>query len=143
MDMAVLLVADEPAFAETVSKRLARRNFIVIQAPGGAEAIEVLDRDKRIDVVILDVKMPEMDGMHTLREIKRLFPMMEVIMLTGHGTVESAIQGMRLGAFDYLTKPCNIDKLVAKVQEAVELKRMREGRIIEERVEEINVRRGI
>ena len=73
-----------------------------------------LSRHRNIDVVILDVKMPGMDGIQTLEEIKRRFPITEVIMLTGHATVESAIEGMKLGAFDYLMKPCDMEQLVVQ-----------------------------
>ena len=143
MDMAVLLVDDEPEFAQTISKRLEKRNLLVVPAAGVGEALAILDRDKRIDVVVLDLKTPETGEVSALTEIRARFSMIEVIVLTGRGTVESAIRNMRLGAFDYLTKPCNIDTLVAKVQEAGELKRRREGRVIEERMEAITVRRGI
>jgi DNA-binding NtrC family response regulator len=92
-------------------------------------------------VVILDVKMPGMDGIETLREIKRNHPLVEVIMLTGHATVETAIEGMKLGAFDYLMKPCDIDLLVAKVSEAAARKRKQEEKILEARIKEITLRR--
>ncbi|NIR14827.1 MAG: response regulator, partial [Desulfobacterales bacterium] len=78
----------------------------VLSAYGGQEALETLDTNRNVDVVILDVKMPGMDGIETLQEIKQQHPLAEVIMLTGHATIETAILGMRLGAFDYLMKPC-------------------------------------
>ena len=110
----VLLVDDEVPFVETMTKRLSRRQLMVLPAYSGREALEKLKKNA-VDVVILDVKMPGMDGIETLREIKKAHPLVEVIMLTGHATVETAVEGMRLGAFDYLMKPCEIDELLAKV----------------------------
>jgi len=80
-------------------------------------------------VVILDIKMPGMDGIETLKEIKKRFPMVEVIMLTGHGSAESAVEGMKLGAFDYLLKPADIDSLTEKVNGARKRKEEHEERI--------------
>jgi DNA-binding NtrC family response regulator len=91
-------------------------------------------------VVILDVKMPGMDGVEALQEIRKRYPLVEVIMLTGHATVESAIDGMKWGAFDYLMKPCDIDHLIAKVSEAAAKKRQHENKIIEARMKEITSR---
>jgi DNA-binding NtrC family response regulator len=105
------------------------------------EAMEVLSNDsEKIEVVILDVKMPGMDGIETLVEIKRKYPLIEVVMLTGHATVSSAIDGMKQGAFDYLMKPCDMDVLVAKVNEAAAKKRSHEEKIIEARLREITTR---
>ena len=91
-------------------------------------------------MVILDVKMPGMDGIQTLEEIKHKFPITEVIMLTGHATVESAIDGMRLGAFDYLMKPCDMEQLVSKVEGAAKRRRSHEEKIIQARMKEITSR---
>ena len=93
----VLLVDDEVAFVETMTKRLTKRDLTVSSAYSGQEALDKLDSNRSIEVAILDVKMPGMDGTETLREIKRGFPLVEVIMLTGHATVESAIEGMKRG----------------------------------------------
>jgi DNA-binding NtrC family response regulator len=82
-----------------------------------------------VDVVVLDVKMPGMDGIQTLKAIKSMDPLVEVIMLTGHASVEVAIQGMELGAFDYLMKPMDIDELLYKVQDAYKKKALQEKRI--------------
>jgi len=137
----VLLVDDEVPFVETITKRLAKRELSVKSAFNGQEALEVFAKHQNVEVVILDVKMPGMDGIETLKRIKNLFPLVEVIMLTGHATVESAIEGMKLGAFDYLMKPCDIDVLIAKVQEAAAKKRQHEEKIIEARIKEITKRR--
>jgi DNA-binding NtrC family response regulator len=105
MHAKVLLVDDEAPFIETLAKRLAKRELTIVTAFSGAEALQKLDSESGIDVVVLDVKMPGMDGIETLKAIKNIHPLVEVIMLTGHATVESAIEGMKLGALDYLMKP--------------------------------------
>jgi DNA-binding NtrC family response regulator len=137
----VLLVDDEVPFVKTMTKRLTKRALHIASAFSGQEALDKLEEDRSIEVVILDVKMPGMDGTETLREIKRKFPLVEVIMLTGHATVESGIEGMKLGAFDYLMKPCDIDQLISKVKEAAAKKRQHEDKIIEARMKEITSRR--
>jgi DNA-binding NtrC family response regulator len=132
----VMLVDDEVPFLETMKKRLEKRNLTIITAFSGEEALKTLESHQNTDVVILDVKMPGMDGIETLGRIRRAFPLIEVIMLTGHGTIESAIEGMKLGAFDYLMKPCEIEQLMAKVNEAKQKKRDHEEKIREARVRE-------
>ena len=132
----ILLVDDEAPFVETMTKRLTKRDLNVITAFSGEEALERLNNHRNTDVVILDVKMPGMDGIETLSKIRNKFPLTEVIMLTGHATVESAIEGMKLGAFDYLMKPCELEQLMAKVQEAAKKKRDHEEKIREARVRE-------
>ena len=138
----VLLVDDEVPFVETMSKRLSKRQLMVLPAYTGREALEKLGKNA-VDVVILDVKMPGMDGIQTLRQIKQTFPLVEVIMLTGHATIETAVEGMRLGAFDYLMKPCEIEELLAKVGEAKEKKSKHEQKIMDARMKEITLRRGM
>jgi len=113
----MLLVDDEERFLSTTSKLLSKKGYDVLTAPGGAEALEKL-RTNLVHVVILDVKMPGMDGNATLREIKRQYPMIEVIMLTGHATVDSAIDGLKSGATDYLMKPADIEDIIRKAEEA-------------------------
>jgi DNA-binding NtrC family response regulator len=120
MNTKVLLVDDEAPFVQTMKKRLARRDLSIVTAYGGCEAMEVLQKENPVDVVILDVKMPGMDGMDTLRQIKLEYPEVEVILLTGHATMEAAIEGMKLGAFDYVMKPCSIEDVLVKVREAKE-----------------------
>jgi DNA-binding NtrC family response regulator len=115
--MRMMLVDDEERFLSTTKKLLVRKGYEVMTASGGAEALEILST-QTIHVVILDVKMPGMDGVTTLREIKKRFPLVEVIMLTGHATVESAVDGLKSGATDYLMKPADIDELVSKAEEA-------------------------
>jgi DNA-binding response OmpR family regulator len=122
----VLIVDDELDFVETIIKRLRARNIEVSGVESGYLALEALDSSSP-DVIILDVKMPGMDGIETLREIKKKKPLTEVIMLTGHASVESGIQGMQLGAFDYLMKPIALDELLEKVRQAYERKLIQEG----------------
>jgi DNA-binding NtrC family response regulator len=104
--------------------------------------LEKLEQNPSIDVVVLDVKMPGMDGIETLKAIKARYPLIEVIMLTGHATVESAIDGMKDGALDYLMKPCDMDVLMAKVREAKNKKAAQEAKIAEARAMNIYHRRG-
>ncbi len=137
----VLFVDDEVPFVEAMSKRLTKRELEVVPAHDGGAALEKLAQDDTLEVVILDVKMPGMDGIETLREIRRRFPLVEVIMLTGHATVESAIEGMKIGAFDYLMKPCEIEHLLSKVEEAAAKKRKHEEKIVQARLKEITSRR--
>ena len=137
----VLLVDDEAPFVETMTKRLTKRKLEVKTASNGPEALKVLDKNPTVEVVILDVKMPGMDGVETLKEIKKRHPLVEVIMLTGHATVETAIDGMKLGALDYLMKPCEMDLLMAKVEEAAAKKRSHENKIVAARLKEITSRR--
>lgn len=137
----VLLVDDEKPFVETMIKRLNKRDLEITAAFDGEQALLKLEEDKGIEVVILDIKMPGMDGMETLRHIKSKHPLVEVIMLTGHATVETGIEGMKIGAFDYLMKPCDTTELVAKVTEAAARKRKHEEKIIEARLKSITLRR--
>ena len=116
-EMRIMLVDDEEGFLSTTKNVLERKGINVTTAISGSEALEKLTQEK-IDVVILDVKMPGMDGVSALKAIKSRYSSVEVIMLTGHGTVESALDGLRSGASDYLTKPIDIDELVAKAEEA-------------------------
>jgi len=139
----IMLVDDEVPFVETMTKRLAKRNLTVITAFSGQEALEKLDKNRNLDVIILDVKMPGMDGIETLGEIKKAHPLVEVVMLTGHATVETAIEGMKSGAYDYLMKPCNIDQLIQKVKEATRKKRDHEDKIKDAQVKEALSEHGV
>jgi len=113
----VLLVDDEVDFLESLGQRLALRGLEVVTAPSGEDALAELARHS-VDVVVLDVRMPGMDGIETLRHIKESYPRIEVVMLTGHADLESSLEGMRFGFFDYLTKPVDIDTLIAKIHDA-------------------------
>ena len=138
----IMLVDDEQAFIETMGKRLDKRGLKIITANSGDDALGKLEQHVGVDVIILDVKMPGMDGIETLQEIKKKYPIKEVIMLTGHATVETAIEGMKLGAFDYLMKPCEIDVLISKVKEAAKKKAMHEEKIEKARIDKLVITRG-
>ena len=126
--MRMMLVDDEVRFLSTTKKLLAKKGYDVVTASSGAEALEII-RAQNINVVILDVKMPGMDGNATLKEIKRLFPLTEVIMLTGHATMESAVDGLKSGASDYLVKPADLDEIINKAEEAFEKRQGLEEKI--------------
>ena len=136
----LLLVDDEVSFVEILAKRLTLREFNISTAHSGAEALERLQTDPDIDVVILDLVMPDMDGIETMKRIKQKPPLVEVIMLSGVATVESAIEGMELGAFDYLLKSSEIDTLIEKVMAAVARKKAHEEKIAKARLTHLNGR---
>ncbi len=116
-NLKVLIVDDEERFRKTTALVLERGGFEVVTAMNGEEAVEKV-RKSDFDVIILDVKMPKMDGNEALKEIRKIKPEAAVIMLTGHGTPESALEGLMDGVYDYLTKPCSIDVLAKKIKEA-------------------------
>lgn len=126
----VLVVDDEPDFLETLVKRLKRRKVDASGVSSGVEAMQLLEQE-HFDVVILDIRMPGMDGLETLREMKRKRPLMEVILLTGHASVESGMQGMQLGAFDYVMKPAELEDILEKVRQAFERKKLHEEKVKE------------
>lgn len=120
----VLIVDDEQDFLETIVRRLERRGFEAYGALRGRDGLQILE-DRKIDVVVLDIRMPEMDGLEILEIIKKRWPFVEVILLTGHGSLESSIKGLELGAYDYMLKPADITDLIRKIQEAYERKLLR------------------
>jgi len=133
----VLLVDDEVPFVEAMNRRLNKRNLTVYAAFSGEEALARLDEGHPIDVVILDVKMPGMDGIETLREIKRIQPLVEVLLLTGHASVETSIEGMKQGAFDYLLKPMKFEDLLTKMAQAFEKKATHDKKIRDAKIQEL------
>jgi two-component system OmpR family response regulator len=132
-DFRVLIVDDELDFLETILKRLKRRKIDATGVSSGKEALDLLERQP-FDVVILDVRMPGMDGIETLKEMKKRRPLMEVIMLTGHASVEAGMQGMQLGAFDFVMKPAEIDELLEKIRQAHERKQLHEERMRQSKI---------
>jgi DNA-binding NtrC family response regulator len=132
-----LVVDDEQDFLETLVNRLQKRNIDTTGARSGEEALEIMKK-KLFDVVILDVKMPGgMDGIEALREMKKIQPLAEVLLLTGHASVETSIEGMKLGAFDYLLKPIKIEDLMTKMAEAFEKKNTHDQKIRKARIKEL------
>jgi DNA-binding NtrC family response regulator len=113
----ILFVDDERGFVDVIAKRMSKRNIRVTRAYSGTEALQAL-RKEDFDVTVLDLKMEDMDGIEILKIFKKIAPDLPVIMLTGHGSEEAARDGIRFGAFDYLTKPCDFEELIVKVKEA-------------------------
>ncbi len=124
----VLIVDDEKDFVEMFSLRLKEQGEKVSTAHSGKEALKLLET-VGIDVVILDIRMPGMDGIDTLKQIKKIHPIVEVILLTGHGSTETAVEGMKLGAFDYLMKPADFEDIKIKIDNARKRKDEQEERI--------------
>jgi len=124
----VLFVDDEEEYLNTLLKRMRKRHVDASGAGSGEEALAHLAHYPA-DVVVLDVRMPGMDGIETLRKIKAKAPLTEVIMLTGHASLEVAREGMELGAFDYLMKPVDIDELLYKLEDACKKKTIQEAKI--------------
>jgi DNA-binding NtrC family response regulator len=132
----VLLVDDETVFTQNMSKLLANRGYRVTAVNSGDNAIKALEKEK-FDVVVLDLKMPGMDGITTLKEIKKLDLFTETLILTGHGSIDTALEAIKLGAYDYLTKPCEIDELVAKIEGAWGKKDSGEKKDMEEKIQKL------
>lgn len=133
----ILVVDDEEEFRELTSKRLEKKGLKVKAAESGEKALEILEHSYT-DVVLLDVKMPGMDGIETLRRIRAMKPLVEVVLLTGHASVDSGIEGMKLGAFDYLMKPIDLEPLLEKLTDAYEKKRLHQ-----EKIEQAEIKRNL
>ena len=132
----ILLVDDEVVFANNLSKLLTNRGYVVTEVNSGDAAIRELE-EKDFDVVVLDLKMPGMDGITTLKEIKKLGLFTQTLVLTGHGSIDTALEALKLGAYDYLTKPCEIDDLVAKIEGAWDVKDSEVKKDIEEKIQKV------
>ncbi len=118
----ILVVDDEGDFLETLINRLNKRKIATRGCASGEEALRLM-RENRFDVIVLDIKMPGgMDGIETLREIKKIQPEADVILLTGHASLETSVEGMREGAYDYLLKPIKLEDLLEKLAQAFERK---------------------
>ena len=128
MKTRILIVDDEEKFSEPLAERLALRDYDVTTSQSGEDAVAKI-KQYNYDVVVLDVLMPGMSGIETLGEIKKIKPLTEIIMLTGHATVEAAIEGMKLGATDFLMKPCETEDLTLKIARAHDRKAEQEDRI--------------
>ena len=115
----VLVVDDEADFLESLVRRLCRRGLEAVGVASGEDALERLSGEA-FDVAVLDVKMPGLDGIEVLRRLKKQGSRVEVILLTGHASVESGVDGVELGAFDYLIKPVKLDDLFERIRDAYE-----------------------
>ena len=115
----VLIIDDEQRFLKTTQTLLEKEGYQVLTANEGQAGLDILKKNVT-DIVVLDVRMPGMNGIEVLRHIKADHPLVEVLMLTGHATMETAVEGLKLGAFDYLTKPCDIPILKQKILAAYE-----------------------
>lgn len=124
----ILMVDDEEDLVKTMVNRLNKRNIKTTGVLSGEEALETIKKDV-FDIVVLDVKMPGIDGIETLRELKKIDPGIEVILLTGHASVDAALDGMKLGAYEFLMKPCKLEELIEKIDGAWEIKSERDKRI--------------
>ncbi len=113
----ILLVDDEVIFASNMARLLNNRGYWVKAVDNGESALQELEKQD-FDVVVLDIKMPGLDGIATLNEISKMGLLTQVLILTGHGSVDTAIEALKLGAYDYLTKPCEIDELIEKIEGA-------------------------
>ena len=132
-----LVVDDEEDFLETLVKRLNKRNIETTGVTSGEQALEMM-KQKLFDVVILDIKMPGgMDGIEALREMKKIQPLVQVLLLTGHASVETSIEGMKLGAFDYLLKPIKLEEILVKLAQAFEKKDSHDQKIRSARIKEL------
>ncbi|RZB34271.1 MAG: hypothetical protein SRB1_00039 [Desulfobacteraceae bacterium Eth-SRB1] len=124
-EIQMLLVDDEDDFRTTLANRLKLRKIDVTDAASGDEAIEMV-KQRSFDVAVIDVKMPGTDGIETLKQVKKIQPAIEIVMLTGHASIESGMEAMKLGAYDYVMKPCDIDELLIKAGDAYQHRLLKE-----------------
>lgn len=142
MDFSILVVDDEEDFLETIVNRLKRRKLNVDGVNTGEAAIEKINKGN-YDVVLLDIKIPGgMDGIETLNAIKKINPLIEIILLTGHASLETSIEGIKLGAFDYLLKPANFDEMLTKIANAAGRKMEQEHKIAKAKIQELRQHQG-
>lgn len=143
MIIEILLVDDEVPFAEAMARRLNHRGYKVHVAHTGQDGIKVLENEPGIDVIILDINMPGHGGIESLRRIKKLFPLVEILILTGHRTFDDAIEGMKLGAFDYLMKIFDLEELIKKIRLAKARRDAQLKRIVQAEIHENGAYSGI
>ena len=141
MKIKVLLVDDEKDFIDSLAERLQLRDFDVTTALNGIDALSLIQKNE-FDVIVLDVKMPGKDGIETLKEIKKTTQLSQIIMLTGNATVESAIQGMKLGAYDYIMKPTVTEDLIELINKAYKIVEEQKERISRAEIDNIVKKRG-
>ncbi|MBT8378211.1 MAG: response regulator [Ignavibacteria bacterium] len=141
MKINILLVDDEEDFVDSLAERLRLRDFVVETAFNGVDAIKSI-KQMEFDIIFLDVKMPGMDGIEVLKQIKKLKPLPQVIMLTGNATVESAIEGMKVGAYDYIMKPVVTEDLIELINKAYKIVEEQKEKIRKAEVDNILKKRG-
>ena len=134
--ISLLIVDDEEDFLRAISRSLAIRDFHVVTANRGEKALEVA-KSYPVDIAIVDLKMPGMNGLETLEALKKVHPWMEIIILTGHGTIDSAVEATRSGAYSYMQKPCELDTLMQMLIEAYKKRVMNKQQLAEKRVDEL------
>ncbi|MCW7753984.1 response regulator [Desulfobotulus sp. H1] len=143
METQVMLVDDEAPFVDALAQRLSMRGFTVAKAYSGDTCLQVLsDRHEEVDVVVLDLLMPGISGIEVLKEIRKKNPLIQIILLSGQATVESAIEGMKQGAYDFLLKPADTEVLSAKIEAAAAIKKAHEERIRKAEMDTIITERG-
>jgi two-component system NtrC family response regulator len=136
----LLIVDDEEDFLNTIAERLGMRDFDIATASEGDLAVKVAKKEK-FDVAILDMKMPGMDGLELLQILKKKHKFLEVIILTGHGAIDSAVEATKLGAYSYLEKPCDFEKLLEVLQNAFEARLRKKFEHDKKRMEELEMLR--
>lgn len=132
----LLFVDDEDQFLESMSKRLEARDFKVFAVNRGEKAIKAA-RKNQVDIALLDLKMPGIDGEETLKALKQEHPWMEIVILTGHGSIDSAVDCTQIGAHSYLQKPCDLDQLLEVLKEAYKKRVMNKNKIEEKKMSEM------
>ena len=132
----ILLVDDETVFTENMTRLLTTRGYLVTAVDNGEAALQILG-EKDFDVIVLDLKMPGMDGITALKEIGKLGLFAQILILTGHGSIDTALEAVKLGAYDYLTKPCEIDDLVNKIEGAWGKKNEEQKKDTQEKIQKV------
>ncbi len=132
----ILLVDDETVFTDNMTRLLTTRGYLVTAVDNGEAALQILG-EKDFDVIVLDLKMPGMDGITTLKEIGKQGLFAQTLILTGHGSIDTALEAVKLGAYDYLTKPCEIDDLVNKIEGAWGKKNEEEKKDTQEKIQKV------
>jgi DNA-binding NtrC family response regulator len=130
----LLLVDDEEEFIAAIAERLRKRGFIANCVFSGEEALNQLEKKNSIEVVILDIRLPDVDGIEVLKKIKTKNPLIEVIIISGYAAIDSAVESLKLGAFDYLEKPFELNDVILKSKQAAQKKREREAKILDARM---------
>ena len=133
-DINLLLVDDEEEFVVAIAERLRKRSFIANCVFSGEEALNQLEKKNSIEVVILDIRLPDIDGTEILKKIKTKHPLIEVIIISGYAAIDSAVESLKLGAFDYLEKPFELNDVILKSKQAAQKKREREAKILDARM---------